>query len=636
MAAGCESGSVPLPAKTQEAEVGQVETWNDLAADLAIDSIRSTTEARSGHPTSAMSSAHLMAVLFSSHLHYDFDNPKSPSNDRLVVSKGHAAPVLYAAYKAAGVISDDELMSLRKHGSLFEGHPVPRLPWVDTATGSLGQGLPIGVGMALAGRQDGLGCTVWVLLGDSEMAEGSVWEAMGTASHYGLSNLVGIMDMNRLGQRGSTQLEWNSPAYASRAQAFGWHTIEIDGHDVEAIDRAYDEAEGISDRPVLIIARTVKGHGVGEIADKNGWHGKPLPGDLAERAIEELGGYRAVALSVAKPDPVAAAPGAPAAVPTLAGYVRPTYEEGVATRQAYGDTLQALGSVRPDIYVLDGEVGNSTFANIFESAFPDRFFEMFIAEQLMVGAAVGMAALGKTTFSSSFAAFLTRAYDFIRMASVSGVSIRICGSHAGISIGQDGPSQMGVEDVAMMRAVHGATVLCPSDGPSTVRLVEQMADLEGVSYLRTMRGATPILYPADEEFPIGGSKVVAGGDGDGAQATVVGSGIGVIEAISAAESLAADGVKIRVIDAYSIKPIDSAGISKAAAETGAVITVEDHHPEGGLAEAVLAALAAEGVSARFRSLAVRNMPGSASPEELRDEAGISASAIVAAVRDLAN
>lgn len=614
--------------------MGQVETWNDLAADLAIDSIRSTTEAGSGHPTSAMSSAHLISVLFSSHLRYDFDNPKSPSNDRLVVSKGHAAPVLYAAYKAAGVISDDDLMSLRKHGSLLEGHPVPRLPWVDTATGSLGQGLPIGVGMALTGKREELGFTVWVLLGDSEMAEGSVWEAMGTASHYGLSNLIGIMDMNRLGQRGATQLEWNSPAYASRAQAFGWHAIEIDGHDVEAINRAYDEAAAISDRPVLIIARTVKGHGVSEIADRNGWHGKPLPADLSERAIEELGGYRGVKISVAKPDTVAPVPTAPTAVPKLVEYVRPTYEEDVATRQAYGDTLQALGAVRPDIYVLDGEVGNSTFANIFESAFPDRFFEMFIAEQLMIGAAVGMAALGKTTFSSSFAAFLTRAYDFIRMASVSGVSIRICGSHAGISIGQDGPSQMGVEDIAMMRAVYGSTVLCPSDGPSTVRLVEQMADLEGISYLRTMRGATPILYSTDEEFPIGGSKVLAGYEGDGARVTVVGSGIGVIEALAAAKSLTADGIKVRVIDAYSIKPIDAMGISRAAAETGAVITVEDHHPEGGLAEAVLAGLATEGVSARFRSLAVRNMPGSASPEELRDDAGISAGAIVAAVRDL--
>lgn len=614
--------------------MGQVETWNDLAAALAIDSIRSTTRAGSGHPTSAMSSAHLLAVLFAKHLHYDFDNPRSLSNDRLILSKGHAAPALYAAYKAAGVIDDEELMSLRKFGSLLEGHPVPRLTWVDAATGSLGQGLPIGVGMALVAKRDGLGFRTWVLLGDSEMAEGSVWEAMGTASYYQLSSLIGILDMNRLGQRGTTQLEWNSNAYATRATAFGWHTIEIDGHDVEAIDRAYEEAVNASPQPTLIIARTIKGYGVEEIADKNGWHGKPLPRDLADEAINELGGGRGVRISVTKPDRILPAPPSVDRVEYLTAYVRPTYSEGVPTRQAYGDTLTALGAVRPEIVVLDGEVGNSTFANIFEAAFPDRFYEMFIAEQLMVGAAVGMAALGKTAFASSFAAFLTRAYDFIRMASISGVNLRLCGSHAGISIGQDGPSQMGLEDVAMMRAIHGSTVFCPSDARSTVRIVELMADLPGISYLRTMRGATPLLYDESEDFHVGGSKLVHGEDDDNAIATIVGSGIGVVEALAAANELAAANISVRVIDAYSIKPIDSTSIAKAAQQTGAIITVEDHHPEGGLAEAVLAGLAQEGITSTFTSLAVRNMPGSATPEELREQAGISSSAIVRTVRSL--
>lgn len=625
--------------------MGQVETWNELGAQLAIDSIRCTTEAGSGHPTSSISSAHLAAVLFASHIRFDFDKPHSLDNDRFVLSKGHAAPLLYAIYKAAGAITDGELMSLRKLGSLFEGHPTPRLPWVDTATGSLGQGLPIGVGMAMAGRLDGAEFTTWVLMGDSEMAEGSVWEAMGTASFYGLSRLIGILDMNRLGQRGPTQLEWNSAAYSDRAQAFGWHTIEIDGHDVEAIDRAYREAEEVADRPTLIIAKTEKGHGIPAIANKNGWHGKPLPDEMAETAIAEFGGRRDAIITVARPESArpdgarpdgarsdGARPESARAKGLSENYERPVYDAPVATREAYGDTLKALGAVRPDIVVLDGEVGNSTFANIFGDAYPERFFEMYIAEQLMVGAATGMASLGKTAFVSSFAAFLTRAYDFIRMAAVSHADLRLCGSHAGVSIGQDGPSQMGVEDVAMMRAVHGSTVLCPADGVAAVRLIETMADLDGVSYIRTARGATPLLYGADETFPIGGSKIVR--EVEGAAATVVGMGVTVYEALSAADQLASDGVEIRVIDAYSVKPIDSSTLAVAARETGSIVTVEDHHPEGGLAEAVLGALASEGASARFCSLAVRNMPGSGSPEELRAESGISAASIVDAVRAL--
>lgn len=608
--------------------MGQVETWNALASELAIDSIRCTTEAGSGHPTSSLSAAHLVAVLLAGHLRYDFENPKSLRNDRFVLSKGHASPLLYAAFKAAGAIDDAEMMSLRKFGSPIEGHPVPLLPWVDTATGSLGQGLPNGVGMALVGKRDALPFRVWVLMGDSEMAEGSVWEAMECASHYGLSNLIGILDMNRLGQRGETQLGWNSAAYAARAEAFGWRAIEIDGHDVGAIDRAYEEAEGSTDRPTLIVAKTEKGHGVPEVANKDGWHGKPLPEEMAETAIAAFGGRRETTVDVDPPDGESAR-STVRGIPE--GYQRPTYNDDVATRQAYGDTLKALGAVRDDLLVLDGEVGNSTFSNIFGDAYPERFFEMYIAEQLMVGAAVGMSALGKTTFSSTFAAFLTRAYDFVRMASISRADIKLCGSHAGVSIGQDGPSQMGLEDLAMMRAVHGSSVLCPSDGPSTVRIVEQMLDLEGVAYLRTARGATPVIYPAHEEFPIGGSKQLR--PSKGAVATVIATGVTVHEALVAADELGGEGITIGVIDAYSVKPIDASAIASAAS-AGPIITVEDHHPEGGLGEAVMTALGDEKATTRVTNLAVRVMSGSGTPEELRDQAGISASAIAEAVRAL--
>jgi len=603
--------------------------WRELAAQLRVDSIRASTEAGSGHPTSSLSAADLMAVLLADHLRYDFANPKNPANDHLIFSKGHASPLLYALFKAAGAITDAELMTLRKFGSRLEGHPTPVLPWVEVATGSLGQGLPIGVGIALAGRYlDRLPYRVWVLSGDSEMAEGSVWEAIEHAAHYRLGNLICILDVNRLGQRGETMLGWNTRAYAQRAQAFGWRALEIDGHNVDEIHRAYTEAETPSDAPTIIVARTVKGRGAALVENKDGWHGKALSREQAAQAIAELGGERHRTVQVRSPDPCRVAP--PAGLPLRL----PVYPvgESVATRRAYGDALKALGAARPDVVALDGEVSNSTYAEDFARAYPDRYFEMYIAEQQMVAAAVGLQVRGYVPFASSFAAFLTRAYDFIRMAAVSRANIKLVGSHAGVSIGWDGPSQMGLEDLAMMRAVGGSTVLYPCDANQTAQLVAQMADRSGVVFLRTTREKTPVLYPPDRRFPIGGSVVLRRSERD--VATVVAAGITVHEALRAHEALAAAQIAVRVIDAYSIKPIDAATLREAARETGVLVTVEDHWPEGGLGEAVLAALAGIEPAPVVRVLAVRAMPGSGTPGELLEAAGISARHIVEAVRAL--
>jgi len=491
---------------------------------------------------------------------------------------------------------------------------------VDVATGSLGQGLPIGVGMAIAGKYlDRLPYRVWVLCGDSETAEGSIWEAFEHAWHYELDNLTAIFDVNRLGQRGPTMDEWQLDHYRARAEAFGWNAIEIDGHDVEAIDAAYTEAGTATGRPTLIVARTVKGKGVKAVENQEGWHGKPL--DDPEAAIEELGGLRNITVAVAKPQA-----GEPHRFDT-GPLELPHYEVGseVATRKAYGEALAALGTARGDVVAVDGEVSNSTFADIFKAAHPDRFFEMYIAEQQMAAAAVGLQARGYRVFASSFAAFHSRAYDFVRMAAISRATLCLSGSHAGISIGEDGPSQMALEDIASLRAVHGSTVLHPCDGNSTAKLVAAMADLEGISYLRTLRPNTPVLYGPDEEFPIGGSKVLREGDG----VTLVGCGITVHEALKAADQL--DGA--RVIDCYSIKPIDAATLAAAARETGKLVVVEDHWPEGGLGEAVLAALAARGVSCEFRHLAVQDMPHSGKPDELLAAFRIDAAAIVEAARN---
>jgi transketolase len=607
----------------------QAQQLHDLAQQLRVDSIRSSTAAGSGHPTSSMSAADIIAVLLARHLRYDFNRPELPNNDHLIFSKGHASPLVYALFKAAGAITDAELLTFRKLGSRLEGHPTPVLPWVDVATGSLGQGLPIATGVALSGKYlEKLPYRVWVLLGDSEMAEGSVWEAVDKAAHYNLGNLVAILDMNRLGQRGPTALEWHGAAYAARARAFGWDTVEIDGHDLEEIDRALAMAseDRAREAPLLIVARTHKGRGVSFVEDKENWHGKALSGEEAARAIAELGGERALLVAPQPPRD-----GGPAPTPAVAAVELPRYQAGgaVATRKAYGEALRALGA-RPEVVALDAEVGNSTYQEDFGKAYPERYFEMWIAEQQMVGAAVGLSVRGHVAFAATFAAFLTRAYDFIRMAAISRANLRLCGSHAGVSIGEDGPSQMALEDLAMMRAVHGSAVLYPCDGNQTARLVQAMADRPGITYLRTTREATPVVYGPDEEFPIGGSRVLRRSDAD--RLTVVAAGVTVFQALAAADELAREGVSVRVIDAYSVKPIDAATLARAARETGALITVEDHWPEGGLGDAVLAALAAENAQARVTKLAVRGLPGSATPDQLRAAAGIDTAAIVAAAR----
>ncbi|MDP8957223.1 MAG: transketolase [Actinomycetota bacterium] len=606
----------------------KVQEWNELAAQLSIDSIRASTAAGSGHPTSSMSAAHLAAVLFADHLRYDVDDPKNPANDRFVLSKGHASPLFYSVLKAIGAISDEDLLSYRKFGSPLQGHPapVPELPWIDVATGSLGQGLPIGLGMALAMLLDGLPSRVWVLLGDSESAEGSVWEAMANASHREVRNLVAILDMNRLGQRGPTMLEWDGEAYAARARAFGWQALTVDGHDVEAIDRVYREAtNGFG--PTLIVARTIKGHGVSFLADVDGWHGKSVSEDQTEEAIKELGGTRSITITPPKPEPI----GEPERY-TRGSYERPDFDDAEATRKAFGKALAALAPVRPDLVVLDGEVSNSTNTEDFEKVAPERFFEMYIAEQCMLGAAVGLQAMGKRPVAATFGAFLTRAYDFVRMGAVSRANLALCGSHAGVSIGEDGPSQMGLEDLAMMRAVNGSTVLYPADAAATVRLVENMLDLDGISYIRTTREKTPKLYDPDEGFPVAGSKTLRSSEQD--RATVVGAGVTVFEALKAADELQGQGISVRVIDAYSVKPIDGDTLRRALEETGTLLVAEDHWVDGGLGDAVLQALAENGadLTGRVIKLGVREMPGSGSPDELRDWAGISAAKIADAIR----
>ncbi len=613
----------------------QAAQWRELAQQLRVDSIRSSSAAGSGHPTSSMSAADLMAVLMSNYLRYDFDRPELPTNDHLIFSKGHASPLLYAMYKAAGAVTDDEMMTFRQLGSRLQGHPTPAIPWVDVATGSLGQGLPIGVGVALAGKfLDKLPYRVWVLCGDSEMAEGSMWEACAHAGFSGLNNLIGILDMNRLGQRGETMLGWNADAYAERIRAFGWHTIEIEGHDLDQIDRAYAEATQPRERPTMIVARTLKGRGVSFLEDLPDMHGKPVAEAREQEAIAELGGLRNITIQVRKPEP---AP--PAATPAPEPVELPRYELGgaAATRVAYGDALQALGAARPEVVALDAEVSNSTYADKFAKAFPERYFEMYIAEQQMVAAAVGFQVRDYVPFASTFAAFLSRAYDFIRMATISQANIRLCGSHAGVSIGEDGPSQMALEDLAMMRAIGGSTVLYPSDPNQTAHLVAAMADLPGISFLRTTREKTAVLYAPDERFPVGGSKTVRASDDD--RVTVVAAGITVHEALKACDELAGEGLAVRLIDAYSVKPIDGAGLLAAAAATGGrVVVAEDHSPQGGLGEAVLSALAAGPNAAAglaFRHLAVRELPTSGKPQELLDAAGISARHIAAAVRELA-
>ena len=617
-------------------------TLAELAAQLRVDSVRSSTSAGSGHPSSSMSAADILAVLLAKHLRYDWDDPGSRANDHLIFSKGHASPLVYSVFKAAGVVTDEELMTgYRRFGQRLEGHPTPVLPWVDVATGSLGQGLPDGVGVALAGKYlDRRDYTVWVLCGDSEMAEGSMWEALDKASYYRLANLVAIVDVNRLGQRGETDLGWDLDAYAARAEAFGARVLTIDGHDLTAIDQALTTAGDSADgRPTVVLAKTVKGKGFSEIENSPDWHGKPLPADMAERAIAELGGQRDLTVRGPLPDnrstQVADVPAGGASRPTTTQPVSadpPVWHRGdkVATRKAYGDALVALGARNDKVVALDGEVSNSTYAVEFAHAFPGRYFEMFIAEQQMIAAATGLAVRGYIPFVSTFAAFLSRAYDFIRMGAISRADLRLAGSHAGVEIGADGPSQMALEDLAMIRAVHGSTVLYPADATSTAALVDAMARTSGISYLRTTRGAYPVLYEPGEQFPVGGSKVLRSSDND--QVTLIGAGVTLYECLTAADQLAADGIATRVIDCYSIKPIDTGTLIAAATATaGRLVVAEDHHPEGGLGSAVTDAL----VSARsgplsITRLAADGMPGSGTGEELLAWAGINAASITQA------
>jgi transketolase len=600
----------------------------ELARQLRVDAVRATAAAGSGHPTSALSAADLMAVLLDGYLRYDFADPAHPGNDRLVFSKGHAAPLLYAMFRAAGAISDEELLCLRKLGSPLEGHPTPRLSWVDVATGSLGQGLPIAVGIALGARRLGRPSRIWVLCGDGEMTEGSMWEAFERAGHERLGNLTAIIDANGMGMSGSTMCGPDPGVLADRARAFGWDAVEIDGHDLTQIDKAYAEAAAPTTRPFAIVARTVKGRGVAAVEGRVGVHGKPLADP--ESAIRELGGRgEEQRVTVAGPAPA-----------TWHRFGRrrarlPAYPVGgrVALRQAYGETLVALGSAREDVVVLDADVRTSTYAHLFADAHPERFFEMGIAEQQMVATAVGLQVLGYVPYASTFAAFLSRAHDFVRMAAVSRADLRLVGCYPGISIGPDGPSQMALEDLAAFRAIHGSVVLYPSDANQTSWLVRRLADQPGISYLRVTRAELPVLYPAGERFEIGGSRVLRASDND--DVAIVAAGITLHEALAAAESLAGQGIRARVIDLYSVKPADAATLCAAVRATGGrLVTVEDHRPEGGLGDAVLSALAEAGEPVRLVKLAVDLMPGSGTPTELRRAAGIDAAAIVAAVGSL--
>lgn len=595
---------------------------------MRYDILTMTTTAGSGHPTSSLSGVELMAALvFGGTFHYDPDRPDHVNNDRLLFSKGHASPLFYSIWAAAGCLTEAELMTYRQFGSPLEGHPTVTFRYADAATGSLGQGLSIGVGLALNARLDQLSYRTYILLGDSEMAEGSVWEAMQLAAHYQLDNLVAVLDVNRLGQRGETMYGHDLEAYRQRAAAFGWQAITVDGHDLPAVLDVYRQADQVVKQPVMIIARTVKGKGVSFIEDQNNWHGKTLDQAELERALAELGpvdrGVRgAIPLP---PDLKPAERSAVTATPM-------SYPPGkkVATRNAYGNALKRLYPAFPDIVVLDGEVSNSTMAETFKEAYPDRFFEMYIAEQNMAGTALGLAIRGKIPFVSTFAAFMSRAYDQIRMSQYSDANLKFVGSHAGVSIGMDGPSQMALEDIAFFRTILNGLVLYPCDAVSTERLVAEAARYRGIVYLRTTRMATPIIYDPKEEFPVGGCKVLRQSAGD--QATLVAAGLTVHEALTAWETLQGEGISVGVIDLYSIKPLDEAGLKRAALASGLIITVEDHFPEGGLGEAVRSALWDTPVP--VASLAVRKKPKSGTPEELLDFEEISARAIAAKVREL--
>ena len=610
----------------------EITAVEELARQLRVDIIRSSTAAGSGHPTSSMSAADLLAVLVTRHLHYDWNNPKAPNNDHLVYSKGHVSPLIYSVFRAVGAISEQELLTTyRRFGSRLQGHPTPVLPWIDLATGSLGLGIAASIGIAIAAKElDRLEARIWVLCGDSEMAEGSVWEALARAGDHGLSNLTVLVDVNRLGQRGPTELEWDLDAYARRVEAFGCRAIETDGHDVAAIDRAFDEAIA-SDRPSVILAKTIKGKGFAEVENKNGFHGVALNEEQAARAIAGLGGPSSLLVHSLAPKP-----GTPAITPApdTPDTWMPMYEIGtkVATRKAFGDALAGMAG-RPEVVALDAEVGNSTFSEEFQKVAPDRFFQSFIAEQAMVGTAMGLACRGYVPFAATFGAFFSRAYDFVRMAGISELKIRLVGSHAGVEIGPDGPSQMALEDLAAMRAVNGSVVVYPSDATCAASLTFAIADAPGVAYMRTTRGAYPVLYGPEEQFVIGGSKVLRSSDADAV--TLVGAGVTLYESIAAADMLEADGISARIVDLYSLKPLDvTTLVSSCKATGGRIVVTEDHYPAGGIGEAVTTALVEAGCEIHLVHLAVRELSCSGTPTELLDHARISASHIADAARSL--
>lgn len=606
------------------------ESLKGIANQLRIHSINATTAAGSGHPTSCCSAAELVAALFFGHMRYDPKNPHYYNNDRFILSKGHAAPLLYAAWAETGLFPTEELLKLRQFGNDLEGHPTPRLPFVDVATGSLGQGLGVGVGMALCAHLDRLDYRTYVLMGDGECAEGAVWEAASLAGVRQLNNLIAIVDVNRLGQSEATALGHDLGAYKKRFEGFGWRTEEIDGHDLDEILEVL-AAVGLGSQPLVILAKTLKGAGVSFLQDKDGWHGKPLSKEEAERAVAELQptAKSGIGRPIPAPSPL---PGPKNEAP--AEYPGPACKLGdtIATREAFGNALLRMGAVDKRIVALDGDTKNSTYSEKFLKQFPDRFVECFIAEQNMVGVATGFAARGKVPVVATFACFFTRAFDQIRVAGISKSNLKIVGSHVGVSIGEDGPSQMGLEDLAMMRAVVGSTVLYASDGVCAEKLTQQMVHHQGICFLRTSRPKTPVLYNADEQFPIGGAKLLRQSDGD--KATVVAAGVTLYEALKAAEALKNEGIGITVIDAYSIKPLAKDLIKAAAQKTNnLVVTVEDHYPEGGLGDAVAGELSADGV--KVHKLAVYELPRSGKPEELLAHYGLDAAAIVKKVKALA-
>jgi transketolase len=603
-----------------------VKHLEEIAKLLRYYILLSTTKAGSGHPTTCLSAVELMASLFfGGFFHFDADDPQNPNNDRLIFSKGHAAPLLYSLWTVVGKLTEDELLTLRKFGSPLEGHPVRRFPYSEAATGSLGQGLSIGVGMAINGKYiDRLPYRVFVLLGDSEMTEGSVWEAIQLADYYKLNNLIGIVDVNRLGQRGETMYGWDLFAYEKRISSFGWKTICIDGHNFNEIFKAYEESLS-SNVPSMIIAKTVKGKGISFLEDKEGRHGVALTKEEFNQALRELGEIKKFSVPLKKPAPLTANLEILRTKEFIKNY---SIGDKVATRKAYGEALVKIFPEFPDIVVLDAEVSNSTYAEIFKNHYPERFFECFVAEQNMVGMAVGLSLRGKIPFVSTFAAFLTRAFDQIRMAQYSDVNIKFVGSHAGVSIGQDGASQMGLEDIAMMRSILNSVVLYPSDAVSTEKLVKEAAKHKGIVYIRTTRSATPVIYSENEDFPIGGAKVLKASDSD--LFTIVGAGITLHEALKVYEELKNKGIYIRVIDLYSVKPLNTELLKQALSETYAIITVEDHYPAGGIGEAVKSEVSSE----KIYSLSCKKIPRSGNSQELLDYEEISARAIVNKVLEL--